>query len=162
MLPYIWGMENTINTDQTKATAQGALKFTSWTAEQRAVIERIAADGYIDMTAAEMTAFDGIERTGDATYRVVLRNRIKANYRIAKKDYYLLPWEEAAEQPPRIVTFTIARRVVEGFVEAGERTTFNVKNDDRADVHELIADVAPECIYSYASCGNYTTFQLIK
>jgi len=87
-----------INTDQTKATAQGALKFKSWTADQRTVIERIAADGYIDMTTAEMTAFDGIERTGDETYRVVLRNRIQLAQRSRKKDTYLLPWVKVAQR----------------------------------------------------------------
>ena len=155
-------MKNTINTDQTKATAKRALKFTSWKPAQLAVIERIAADGFIEMTAAEMTAFDGIERAGDATYRVVLQNRVKAGTKPVKKNFYLLPWEEASKQPVQLVTFAMVRRVVAGFMVAGERTTFSVDNDDRADVHELIADVAPECIYSYAANGNYTTFQLIK
>ena len=160
-LEYIWGMEN--NNVHTNKAAERALQFTSWTPEQLDVINRIAADGHIEMTTAEMNAFDNAGRTGDGKYSVTLQCRRRRNTRTAKRDIYLMPLDESEAKPPVIIMTSEARRIIKAFESMEtEDVEFNVDNENRADVHEMIADHAPETIYSYASNEAFTTFKLIK
>lgn len=148
-----------LNTTHYAGIAQKALKF-QWTPFQLDVIGKIAEQGYVELDADQMNDFDGGDRTGEKTYRCVLNKRAVRSD-IAKRHLQLVAWDEV-EPPVNALSLAEVRAIVRAFVALHKSVEFIVDNDDRADVHEMIAEFAPEAIYSFFSDAEFTTFKLIK